>query len=486
VFGVDSDQRVGRGRRVPVGAQPSAVAVQPLDWASSVTDDFEYGTAVAVANRGSDSVSILVVGDKGAVERLQDVPVGRQPDALAWGDLNGDERLDLVVADRGSRDVVALMGRRHDFRSRPAVALPPAVGAGGLSLEIMGGGVVVGDPAATTIWQLPVDSHGALGPPVALRSVAAPAALAAGAFGGDDQLDVAFIDPTAGTVEPILQAGDRRVSATPLRAARNLAAADGRVMWSQRAVHDQRLMVSSGGAATELPVAGSRRPFRPRVGRARNGSQVATYVRCGRTRCRPYLWNIERAKEARLALPVHRGCAVTDVARWRDTTAYVTGAADRARCPRRARGLWVRKAHEPARRIARATSLGDIRRGALTWIDDGDPGNIHLATRRRAPRKIAVGDPDCCFLDNPIVRGRFVYWTLSGFGESTLVRARLRAPTACHALWPRDDERGLGYKAYPETADYSVDHGHVYYVNDFGVFEVQPTRITWSHDCRNF
>src|SRR6267143_183465 len=65
---------------------------------------------MAVANSGSDDVSILLADSKGGFVRATNFSVGKAPRALAAGDFNGDGSFDLAVANSGSNDVSILLG----------------------------------------------------------------------------------------------------------------------------------------------------------------------------------------------------------------------------------------------------------------------------------------------------------------------------------------------------------------------------------------
>ena len=104
----------GRGRfataRVhPVGFRSFSVAVADLD-GDGVPD-----LAVAVIARARDAkgrVSVLLGRGDGSFETAGVYRTGVAPAALAIGDLNGDERPDIAVADEGSDDVSVLLSRR--------------------------------------------------------------------------------------------------------------------------------------------------------------------------------------------------------------------------------------------------------------------------------------------------------------------------------------------------------------------------------------
>src|SRR5207248_9246361 len=66
---------------------------------------------LAVANAGSEDVTLLRGQGDGNFESAYSIPLGARPSCLLAGDLNGDGRSDLVVGDGSSGGVVVLLGR---------------------------------------------------------------------------------------------------------------------------------------------------------------------------------------------------------------------------------------------------------------------------------------------------------------------------------------------------------------------------------------
>ena len=65
---------------------------------------------LAVANEGSNDVSILLGNGDGTFQTQQIDAVGSSQTALVTGDFNGDGRADLAVVNAGSDDVSVLLG----------------------------------------------------------------------------------------------------------------------------------------------------------------------------------------------------------------------------------------------------------------------------------------------------------------------------------------------------------------------------------------
>ncbi|MFZ2491244.1 MAG: FG-GAP-like repeat-containing protein [Thermoanaerobaculia bacterium] len=104
---------------IPVGTTPSSV----------IAGDFDRdGNAdLAVANSGSNDISVLISNGDGTFTVSEPYTVGTLPTSVAAGDINRDGRLDLVVANTNSDDVSVLIG---DIGGAFHPAAPPiAVGS---------------------------------------------------------------------------------------------------------------------------------------------------------------------------------------------------------------------------------------------------------------------------------------------------------------------------------------------------------------------
>ncbi|TMB93447.1 MAG: VCBS repeat-containing protein, partial [Chloroflexi bacterium] len=90
------------GSSYPVGKQPRAI----------VAADFNHDGKLdlAVANAGSKSVSILIGLGNGSFMYAPTLNTSNSPVALAVGDFNGDGKVDLAVANQGSNSVSIFLG----------------------------------------------------------------------------------------------------------------------------------------------------------------------------------------------------------------------------------------------------------------------------------------------------------------------------------------------------------------------------------------
>jgi Ca2+-binding RTX toxin-like protein len=100
-----------------------------------VTADFngDGRLDLAVANAGSNSVSVLLGNGDGTFQPAQNYAAGAGPLSVAVGDFNGDGKLDLVTANAG--DVSVLPGNGHGSFGAPA-SIPMADGSSPQSVAV--------------------------------------------------------------------------------------------------------------------------------------------------------------------------------------------------------------------------------------------------------------------------------------------------------------------------------------------------------------
>ena len=173
------------------GDGPYSVAVVDLDGDDSPD--------LAVANRNSDEVSVLLGNGDGTFQPAVDCGAGDEPRSVAAVDLDGDDVPDLAVANYGSRDVSVLLGigdgtfqaavnyggsdKPHneiavaDLNGDDNLDLVVANGDHGTSLLPLEVSVLLGNGDGT--FQPPLPPATALGPSVAI-----------GDLNGDDNLDL--------------------------------------------------------------------------------------------------------------------------------------------------------------------------------------------------------------------------------------------------------------------------------------------------------
>lgn len=114
---------------LPAGSMPSAV----------LAGDFNNDNLVdlAVANRGTSSVTVLFGNGDGTFTTRVDFPTGPQPTALAAGDYNGDARLDLAVANHDDSSVTVIINSAGVTLNQGAVGQPyPSVQFEDIGLKV--------------------------------------------------------------------------------------------------------------------------------------------------------------------------------------------------------------------------------------------------------------------------------------------------------------------------------------------------------------
>jgi hypothetical protein len=194
----------GHSMQVPVGMKPDAVAV----------GDFNGDTLsdIAVANSGSDTVSVLL-GDtaNGIVSApLLMLPVGSGPDAVAAGDFNGDKKLDLAIALSDIQAVHVLLGDGMGGFVFTASLLvgrnPSAVVVGDFNRD-MKLDLAVANVGGSSISVLLGDGGGGFGPANNLGAGFGPSALAVGDLNGDTKPDLVVTNSYTSTVSVLLGNG---------------------------------------------------------------------------------------------------------------------------------------------------------------------------------------------------------------------------------------------------------------------------------------
>lgn len=166
---------------------------------------------LAVANNGSDSVSIFLGNGNGTFGAKTDFATGAGPSGLAVGDFNGDGKLDLAVANQTANTISILLGKgdgtfgaKVDFATG-ATPLAVAVGDfnGDNKLD-----VVSANRTTASVSILLGNGDGTLRPKVEFVTGTNPAAVLVGDFNGDGKLDVATANSNSNTVSILNGNGD--------------------------------------------------------------------------------------------------------------------------------------------------------------------------------------------------------------------------------------------------------------------------------------
>ena len=197
-----------------VGSAPSALAIGDfIGNYSASTPTLSGNLSVAVANAGSNNVTVLIGGGNGTFAPASGSPiaVGTAPSALAVADLNGDGMFDLAVANSGSNNVTVLLGNGSGGFT-PASGSPVSVGTSPSSVAIADFNADnkldlavanSGDSTLSVLLGAGTGSFTAI--PTLPATGVGPVSLAVADFNGDGRLDLATADTTDNTAYVLLQ-----------------------------------------------------------------------------------------------------------------------------------------------------------------------------------------------------------------------------------------------------------------------------------------
>src|SRR5947209_5068 len=192
---------------VPVGTQPLSVGMGDFNG--------DGRRDLAVANWGSNTVTILLGNTSGAFTQASGSPitVGTAPQSVAVGDFNGDGRPDLAVANGGTSTVSILLGNGNGTFTQ-ASGSPIVVGSGPESVVVgdLNGDrkpdLAVANYTSGTVSILLGNGNGTFassGSPVSVGS--SPQSIALGDLNGDGTPDLAATNRLANTVSILLGHG---------------------------------------------------------------------------------------------------------------------------------------------------------------------------------------------------------------------------------------------------------------------------------------
>ncbi len=187
----------------PVGISPSAIT----------TAVFYIGgfTDLAVANKGSNTVSILLGGGTNGIQNgtfgaQTTFATGNGPAGIAAADFNSDGNPDLAVSNQTDGTVSILLGLGNGtFLAQTAYA----AGAGPVGMIAAGftgtaPDLAVADEAADTVAILIGNGDGTFNPPIPLPTGNSPIAVAGADLNGDGTIDVVTANNSSNTVSVTL------------------------------------------------------------------------------------------------------------------------------------------------------------------------------------------------------------------------------------------------------------------------------------------
>jgi large repetitive protein len=188
---------------LPSGSAPGAI----------VAGDFLGNglTDLAVADTGTNSVSILLNNGDGTFQVLPPIAVGQDPLSIAAGDFENDGRLDLAVADNESGDVVILSNQGGgNFQALPPIELPAGAMPSSVAVGNFGTGnldLAVADQLQNVVDILQGHGDGTFSLTSSLPVGANPYSIVAGDF-GNGHLDLATANTNSDNISVLLGNGN--------------------------------------------------------------------------------------------------------------------------------------------------------------------------------------------------------------------------------------------------------------------------------------
>jgi FG-GAP-like repeat/Bacterial pre-peptidase C-terminal domain/FG-GAP repeat len=247
-----------------VGARPYAIAVADLNG--------DGRPDIIVANAASDTVSVLMNlgGTADQVKLGPDVmfATGRDPVAVAVGDVTGDGKPDIVTANAYDGTISVLLGngngtfqsqQTYAVGSRPySVALADLTGDGRLD-------IVTTDYGNDSVSVLLNQGRGAFAPPQTWATGQEPIATLVGDFNGDGLPDLATIDNHDSTIGVLLGQGNGTFEPAPAGSGVGLNDTPLYGDFSGDGVGDTVVLDQSGNILFRAGLPGSTNAFAPPV-----------------------------------------------------------------------------------------------------------------------------------------------------------------------------------------------------------------------------
>jgi type II secretory pathway component GspD/PulD (secretin) len=167
---------------------------------------------LAVANQGSNSVSILHGNGDGTFQAALNFPAGTQPSGIVAADCNGDGITDLAVTNQGSDSVSILLGNGDGTFQAPT-NIPLATGKGPIGIaaaDFNADGhtdLAVANSVSNTVAVLLGDGAGNFPSQFDLTAGTQPVAIATADFDGDTFPDIVVVNQTDNTASVLLNTG---------------------------------------------------------------------------------------------------------------------------------------------------------------------------------------------------------------------------------------------------------------------------------------
>jgi hypothetical protein len=189
--------------QLPAGAAPGAI-VAGYFTGNGILD-------LAVADTGTNQVTILVGNGDGTFQVLPPISVGQSPISIAMGNFENNGRIDLAVANENSGDVTILSNQGGgNFEALAPIALPSGAFPTAIVAGNFGTGKVdlaVTDTAASKVDILTGNGHGGFAVTSTVAVGAAPTSIVVGNY-GNNHVDLAVADTNSNDVSVLLGNGN--------------------------------------------------------------------------------------------------------------------------------------------------------------------------------------------------------------------------------------------------------------------------------------
>jgi hypothetical protein len=183
------------------GETPVAVAIADLNG--------DKKADIVTANEKESTVSVLLGKGDGTFPPAptSTIPTGKAPDAVAIGDLNGDQKSDIVAADGGTNQVSVLLGK-GDGTFEAQKEYETGKGPAGVALADLNDDgkqdVVTANSEANKVSVLLGKGNGTFTPKLDLETDVKPRALALSDLNGDKKPDIVAANAVDNTASVLL------------------------------------------------------------------------------------------------------------------------------------------------------------------------------------------------------------------------------------------------------------------------------------------
>lgn len=186
-----------------VGSRPSAVVVQDFDGDDKLD--------LLVANVDEKNVSVFLNDGSGGFSEATDLTLETTPTFIAVGDIDGDDKVDLVVVNADENSISLLLNDANGSFSTPteiALEMKPAAVVVG---DINGDGkvdLVVADAESENVSIFLNNGSDSFDNPTSLTVGIVPSGVVVGDINGDNKLDLLVANYASGNVSLMLNDGN--------------------------------------------------------------------------------------------------------------------------------------------------------------------------------------------------------------------------------------------------------------------------------------